>query len=363
MNDISDTVPPIIVAALYVFVPLTVLFVVSRRTGREQWEDWKKFAIANHVNFHSGSFRVGGTISGPRIEGVYRGHNLEIAADKEGQSFCTRVELKANSPISRQEEGIVWDMSTSPAPEDVLNLLTPNGLYDIADGKIELRPLGENLWYRQGGVLTNVNKMQRVCNLLADLADRYSAVASIGGTAVSSLQTISRQNNCVSDVAVQLLRDIAQDTRERLGPRTERLICPRCLVRCGVHRADLPMQFDETYYGCRLCYQSREFIDCPNGVVAVLDSGWADAQAQQDGSLRVNWLARRALFDFDRVEIAQASDEDVERFAVQVGNDADPLRRPRYAEMRCVVRPVCGLSENTLRVLESTFGQVQQIAG
>jgi hypothetical protein len=34
------------------------------------------------------------------------------------------------------------------------------------------------------------------------------------------------------------------------------------------------------------------------------------------------------LFDFDRVEIQQATDEEVERFAVQVGNDTDELSDP-----------------------------------
>jgi hypothetical protein len=64
------------------------------------------------------------------------------------------------------------------------------------------------------------------------------------------------------------------------------------------------------------------------------------------------------LFDCDWVEINQATDEDIERFAVQLGNDTDPLRRPRYREMRCLVGPECHLSENTLRILKNMFGQV-----
>lgn len=48
-----------------------------------------------------------------------------------------------------------------------------------------------------------------------------------------------------------------------------------------------------------------------------------------------------------------------ERFAVQVGNDTDPVRRPTYAQMRCLVSPECGLSENTMRILQRTFGRVE----
>ena len=45
------------------------------------------------------------------------------------------------------------------------------------------------------------------------------------------------------------------------------------------------------------------------------------------GHLRVNWLTYFQPFDFVQVEIHNASDEDVERFAVQMGNDTDPIRQ------------------------------------
>jgi hypothetical protein len=80
--------------------------------------------------------------------------------------------------------------------------------------------------------------------------------------------------------------------------------------------------------------------------------------AQQDQIVRVNWLSRRDLFDFDQIEIINASDEEVERFAIQVGNDTHPLRQPRYKEMDCLVAKDCRLSQNSLRVLQRTFGQV-----
>ena len=92
--------------------------------------------------------------------------------------------------------------------------------------------------------------------------------------------------------------------------------------------------------------------------MAVLDTEIGVEPLQQNGTVRINWLAHRELFDFHSVEIGQASDEDVERFAVQVGNDTDPFRRPRYKQMQCVVGPTCRLSENTLRILERIFGEV-----
>ena len=52
------------------------------------------------------------------------------------------------------------------------------------------------------------------------------------------------------------------------------------------------------------------------------------------------------------------NDEEVERFAVQVGNDTDGSRRSRYQEMACIISPECQLSESATRVLDHIFGKV-----
>jgi hypothetical protein len=113
-----------------------------------------------------------------------------------------------------------------------------------------------------------------------------------------------------------------------------------------------------TVYGCRRCKQSLEYYYVPQGVVAVLDNEQDKEPILKDGLLRVNWLVRRKLFDFDRVEILQATDEDVERFAVQVGNDTDPTRKDRYRHLAC--RIGCVLSQNSVRILRRTFGDVAE---
>jgi hypothetical protein len=115
---------------------------------------------------------------------------------------------------------------------------------------------------------------------------------------------------------------------------------------------------DLHYYGCRSCGQSREFMEWPGQVVAVLDRTMSAEQMEQDGALHVNWLRRRRRCDFDRVEIGQTDEINVERFAIQVANDTDACRRERYKQMVCTVRHEVVLSENTLRILKRTFGQV-----
>jgi hypothetical protein len=54
-------------------------------------------------------------------------------------------------------------------------------------------------------------------------------------------------------------------------------------------------------------------------------------------------------------EIIQATDEDVERFIIQVGNDTDPVRRSWYKRKKCLISFQCRLSPNSLRLLYCMF--------
>jgi len=184
-------------------------------------------------------------------------------------------------------------------------------------------------------------------------------LVSLGGEAVDPLRALLRENNTdLSHTAADLIRDIAQDTTERLAATAPRLLCLHCLTKYHAHSVRLSWRDRVTYYGCRACGQSREFFE--GKVVAVLDAGMTTERVEQDGVLRVNWLARKALFDFDRVEIVDAPDAEVERFCIQVGNDRDEWRQRRYRRMPCVVR--CSLSENTWRMLRDQWGPVEDAA-
>ena len=92
--------------------------------------------------------------------------------------------------------------------------------------------------------------------------------------------------------------------------------------------------------------------------MAVLDNAWPEHIEPKDRFLYVNWFKQPTLFDFNQVIIIQATDEQVERFAVRVGNDTDPYRKQRYTSMPCTVSPACQLSQNTLKILQRTFAQV-----
>ncbi len=78
--------------------------------------------------------------------------------------------------------------------------------------------------------------------------------------------------------------------------------------------------------------------------------------------LRVNWLAKQQLFDFDQVEIGVAGDKTVTQFCMEIGNDMDPQRTGRYATMICTLTPEASLNTNTLNILNRTFAKVRQVA-
>ncbi len=198
--------------------------------------------------------------------------------------------------------------------------------------------------------------------------NRFSAwhgLIELGGSAAEALRVIAvDQVDPLSPVAIWLLTRIEQETTRKFAQRASDLRCSTCLTHFDRRSVALSWGISLTYYGCRMCGQSRSFFTCPQGVVAILDETRPKAYKDpKKRPLEINWLAYRSLFDFDRVEIIQADDETVERFAVQVGNDTDPFRRPRYRTMGCVVRPRCRLSENSLRILQHTFGQVTVEAG
>ncbi|MFC1975410.1 hypothetical protein ACFLXQ_03310 [Chloroflexota bacterium] len=158
--------------------------------------------------------------------------------------------------------------------------------------------------------------------------------------------------------AVWLLRELSNKTMGLWGHKSS-LVCENCFVYCGARNVNLLDRSPVTYYGCPVCGQSRNFLEVEKEILAILDNRMESKYTQQDLTLRVNWLLHRSIFDFDCVEIIQATDEDVERFAMQTGNDTDFLRQPRYKQMRCTIAPDCELSENTMRILQRMFGQVE----
>lgn len=187
-------------------------------------------------------------------------------------------------------------------------------------------------------------------------------LVTAGSKALPLLASWVAKNNPpgATPLAAWLLRSIGYETRLRLAGEAQFLICSNCFTCCGAHPVSL--RFGSVhYYGCRTCGQSHHFLKRPRSgkVVAVLDTAIEGFNIDSQGNIRVNWFSHQALFDFDQVEIVQAGDEAVERFAIQVGNDTDGKRRSQYKQMRCLVTDP-RLSANTLRILQHLFGRVER---
>ncbi len=182
-----------------------------------------------------------------------------------------------------------------------------------------------------------------------------------GGQEVTALSAFARQLiNSQKDTAIWLLHSISQESTLRFAAEKDNLLCPTCYVRCVARNIDLPWQADISYYGCRQCGQNQRFIYAPHAVVTVLDRNHLGDIIHQPDQLRINWYGHPQPFDFDQIEIIKASEEEIERFAMRIGNDTDSWRNSRYNTMPCSVAPDFQLSKNAARMLESLFRVEEQ---
>jgi len=269
------------------------------------------------------------------------------------------IALSCDVPAHAQEAVIAFADASRP----LLLWWTPRPR--PCDLEVALRVAGESEWaqffhrlgeWRAQGVPPDelVRALSR-STWYERLAARH-ALVSLGGEGIVHLEGLLRgaYGAYAQRVAAWIVRSIGRDTAARLAPHLHAHVCPRCLARCHTHWVTVPGQRPVAYYGCRSCRQTREFLFAPEGVVAVLDRRMS-VPVLPGRTLYVNWHARRAVFDFDRVEIRDADDDDVERFCIQIREDTDEVRRRHYRSVRCAVWLNCEFSENTWRILNATF--------
>jgi len=308
------------------------------------------FAIINNLHFESDS-----------IEDDFRGYRLSIHYKSETKPIreYTIFELKRNQKLSYFEK--------SQTDKDIIsrfwviyNRIKP-GHDPIKQGP-DLKITSDMIYFESCPPVSNTDEFLPIIEQLIQLIEICHEVCKIGGEAVDLLLQATKPRK---PVIWQIIKIIADETALRIKPKASLLLCKKCLTFCSSHKVKQPFTSSNIfpsgfrYYGCRLCRQSRDFIEVEGRLIAVLDNQMTEEWSVQENVISVNWLAFRKLFDFHEVRIIQASDKEVERFAVQVGNDNDPVRRPLYKKMRCTVAPDCELTENTLRVLRSMFGKVE----
>ncbi len=320
-----------------------------------RYAPWRSWAQRYHLIFDNRGVEVS-------LSGLYRDRLIEIkASPKGGFSFSEiHIHLQVSAAATLEEN----DEAQALTLKDIINLFTvPESVHLTEQISIDSKAQIVSYEADTGEDIPDpyMETQQFLVDRCCELLQAYPKIIQQGGTVISTLQSFLKQNNAPFDSIVrQLLRDIATDTTNRLANPPQRLICSNCFSASTSYRINIGGRESVTYYACRICQQSQAFLSVSKAVIAVLDREITLGYEQQGVQyLRVNWLRQRALFDFDAVEIVQATDEEVERFAVQVGNDTDLIRTPKYRQMPCTVSTECGLSENTMRILQRTFGQVR----
>jgi hypothetical protein len=321
-----------------------ISIVMYLRDKKRRKHPWQQFAKAQGLKFVPDSFW--GRYA--YVEGSYEGYYLILGLDNDirGGSYThlgltSPTSFGPGQPLTKGKMAQLFGVK--PFPFQLKGILKTN-------------PFGQKIYYEQKGIEIEVTFLNFLVELLHKVAQAYPAIVALGGEAIPLLQeTIQNEDHPFSLIASQLLQDIVDDTTTRLEDQAHQTVCLECLTCYKAHKIPLSSWKSLTYYGCRTCGKSHSFFQ--GRVVALLDH--TAAPVQQDGYLPINWLRRRKLFDFEEVYIIQASDEEVERFVVQVGNDTDPLRKARYEQMRCTIWPDCQLSENTRRILEYMFRVVK----
>lgn len=278
-----------------------------------------------------------------------------------------------NGPTSSVESG--WDSLLPDSCQEISDLIYTFHI-PLKDGSfylgysipVEFDKNSHHAWERKTRVKDLVDRLtkdfgsqtfkQLQLQAINSIIESWPILVALGGEIVPNLLTAAQKNDNITSQALisRLLGDIARDTTTRLSKQTSYLLCQDCLTRCAAaHKIYLPwIKANITYYGCQSCGHSRSLINHNGDIVVVLDEK-RGKYYWQDDILRVNWLFYRKMFDFDKIEIVQATDEDVERFIVQLGNN---VRRSRYTQMQCSVSSDCDLSENTKRILQRMFRQI-----
>ena len=299
---------------------------------------------------------------GAYVKGNYRGHHLRLETFQrdtvsEVSKIYTRLTLSIKNELHTKEEKRSASETTS---QGFISTISSSELNAKLKERIDVDKDVQVIKYEQAGVEEDVGYLRFLFGLMSDVAEAYLEVIELGGEAVSLLQPIAvEKSNKFQGLVRHLLQEISRDTTDRLAHQANRLLCTTCLTKCSAHQFKPSRLETITYYGCRTCQQSRDFITWEGVIVARLDKNMVSEQVQEIDELQINWLMRDEMFDFDKVKIEDVTDEDVERFVVKVGNDTDPVRKLRYKKTLCEITALSILSENSLKILRHTFDEVE----
>jgi len=338
----------IMLGTVLVFIIMALTHFYGKKAEYALIKAWQQFARLNNLNFEYGDF------TDTKIHGNYLDYSLSIHNEYKDEQYITIFS------ISRRDE-IVDSFKNNKNNSDVMRRFW--AIYDRIKSGNRLNIKSERIFFRSE-LIRSTDEFLPIIKQLIRLIEIYHEVCKIGGEVVDSLL----QAEPFKTVIWQIIKDISDKTTQRIKPITSLLLCKKCLTFCSSHKVKPPFSFSSDlsllltgteYYGCRLCRQSRDFYE--GRTIAILDNLITEKQIAPPNNILVNWLIYPKPFDFHEVRIIHASDREVEEFVMQVGNDMDKFRQPRYKEMLCIISSNCKLSANTLNLLKHTFKSVKEM--
>jgi len=329
-------------------------------------DSWQALADEHNLIFLGGGFFKKVT-----LHGSYRQYylNLELKKRTEHKQklFSTYLTISSTQANSQKNTHQPSSQTKPVVIKDIVRFFNKPSLKFSLKAPLQIAENQQIITYNYNGVNSEKRYLQFLFDLMVDLLNLYPEIIEQEGDIVAGLLTmLNDDTHGLQLIAANLLENIANRTAPRLKDKTTPLICPMCLAHCIPHKIiktvskatvkvaikDVSM-LKVTHYGCRLCYQSKNFVE--GQLVVVLDHTMQAERLEENNQLRINWFKHKNPFDFDVVEIKQASDEDVERFVVQIKNDTDPGRKEHYKTTTYIIALDCQLNHNTHRILERTF--------
>jgi hypothetical protein len=339
----------LVVGGAFVGIALWMGFRYKHREDAQRI-NWEKFARLNDLRLVTF-----GIFPGIEVVGLYRGYRLKLESSRKSQGKysepCTRITL-----ITKIDNLLTASSNIEPLLIHEAVAIVTKGELDDYQAELRANFRVHRIVYEQFSSELDPTRLQFLCDWLVELAEVYPRIIAVGGELIPHLEELYSEMVGLRPIITDLTWNIGRHTKSRIAAQAAQLFCADCLTWCAVHKVFFDWNVTY-YYGCRTCKQSQEFFHTDR-LIVVLDRQMEDEVRQENRTLWANWFAQQAVFDFHAVEIIKASDEEVERFAVQIGNDTELWRSPRYRQMPCVVHTTCGLSENTLKILRRTFGSV-----
>ena len=288
-----------------------------------------------------------------KVTGQHRGYQLHLSS----YLFGLEIILTATSSLPQS-------LGFPRIEEEITPLFFNPYLSNLLGGYFRSQDQGQRFFYHQvnPSFRDDLQSLQQLLSHLCDLAHSYRQLLALSGESIPFLLQGLASYPKFSRLALQLLQDIVSETEERLARNKTGLLCRQCFWRAESYPLAVPGRIESlglTYHRCRLCRQSGK-LDEYRHLICVLDETMSLPYTVKEGICRVNWLIHHRQFDFEGVELTQASEIEVEKFAIQIANNTEPQQKSTYWRMTCQIGPECPLSPNTMILLRRLFGKVNK---